>query len=152
MEAGAAGETDFSEGGSERYAAAGMRPESALFADQLVGAGAAEETEPFFFIGGRETLRRRYEMKSGFTYNQIEHLNAELRERDLPYKINYRDRTTAGIQELGVCASIGKRNLCGLQYGNFFKEREWRWNFRRADWRSSRRSTIVPEILSEVPE
>ena len=31
MEAGAAGETDFSEGGPERYAAAGMRPESALF-------------------------------------------------------------------------------------------------------------------------
>ncbi len=61
-------------------------------------------------------------MKSGFTYNQIAHLNAELRERDLPYKINYRDRTTAGIQELGVCASIGKEGTsAGCSTGIFSK-------------------------------
>ena len=60
-------------------------------------------------------------MKSGFTYNQIAHLNAELRERDLPYKINYRDRTTAGIQELGVCASIGKEEPMRAAVREFFQ-------------------------------
>ena len=60
-------------------------------------------------------------MKSGFTYNQIAHLNAELRERDLPYKINYRDWTTAGIQELGVCASIGKEEPLRSAVREFFQ-------------------------------
>ncbi len=61
-------------------------------------------------------------MKSGeLPYNQIAHLNAELRERDLPYKINYRDRTTAGIQELGVCASIGKEEPLRVAVREFFQ-------------------------------
>lgn len=62
-------------------------------------------------------------MKNGLTYNQIAHLNVELRERDLPYKINYRDERIAGIQELGICASIGKEEPLRAAVREFF-ERE----------------------------
>ena len=62
-------------------------------------------------------------METGFTYNQIAHLNAELREKDLPYKINYKDERIAGIQELGICASIGKEEPLQAAVREFF-ERE----------------------------
>ena len=47
-------------------------------------------------------------MKQAFTYNQVVHLNAELREKELPYRVTFKDETIIGIEELGICACIGK--------------------------------------------
>ncbi len=59
-------------------------------------------------------------MKQAFTYNQVVHLNAELREKELPYRINFKDETIIGIEELGICACIGKDGAMREAVRSFF--------------------------------
>jgi len=59
-------------------------------------------------------------MERIFTYNQVVHLNSELREKELPYRINFKDETVIGIEELGICACIGKDGLMRNAVQDFF--------------------------------
>ena len=59
-------------------------------------------------------------MEKEFTYDQIVHLNAELREKDIPYRINFKDEKMAGVQELGICAATGKEPLMREAVGDYF--------------------------------
>ena len=59
-------------------------------------------------------------MEKEFTYDQIVHLNAELRAKDIPYRINFKDEKMAGVQELGICAATGKEPLMREAVGDYF--------------------------------
>ena len=59
-------------------------------------------------------------MEKEFTYDQIVHLNAELREKDIPYRINFKDEKMAGVLELGICAATGKEPLMREAVGDYF--------------------------------
>lgn len=59
-------------------------------------------------------------MKQEFTYNQMVHLNAELREKGIPYRLNFKDEKMAGIQELGICAATGKESLMREAVAEYF--------------------------------
>lgn len=78
-----------------------------------------EEKEPQTDCSRKE--RKKNEMNR-FTYNRIVHLNAALREKELPYRIDYRDEHTAGIWPLGICASIGREEEMRAEIRNFFRK------------------------------
>ena len=59
----------------------------------------------------------------GFTYNHMIHLNSYLREKDLAYRVNYKDEDTAGIEPLGMCATIGKDDLVRDAIRDFFQKK-----------------------------
>lgn len=58
----------------------------------------------------------------GFTYNHMIHLNSHLRDKDLAYRVNYKDEDTAGVEPLGICATIGKDDLVREVIRDFFAE------------------------------
>ena len=58
----------------------------------------------------------------GFTYNHMIHLNSHLRDKDLAYRVNYKDEDTAGVEPLGICATIGKDDLAREVIRDFFAE------------------------------
>lgn len=68
-------------------------------------------------------------MENEFTYNQIVHLNAELREREIPYRINFKDGMVAGVQELGICAATGKEHLVREAVADYFRREGMRVEF-----------------------
>ena len=73
-------------------------------------------------------------MEPIFTYNQVVHLNSELREKELPYRINFKDETVIGIEELGICACIGKDGLMRDAVQDFLTEKGFPFDFRRMEW------------------
>ena len=64
------------------------------------------------------------ENKNCFTYDQAVHLNSELREQELPYRIDYRDENILGIEPLGLCACIGREDALRDTVNRFFETEE----------------------------
>ncbi len=58
----------------------------------------------------------------GFTYDHMIHLNSLFREKDIPYRVNYKDENMAGLEGLGICACIGKDDLVREIVRDFFAE------------------------------
>lgn len=56
-----------------------------------------------------------------FTYNHTFHLNSYMKEKDLPYRVNFKDEKTMGLEGLGICACTGKDDLAQEAVREFFE-------------------------------
>ena len=56
-----------------------------------------------------------------FTYNHVFHLNSYMKEKDLPYRVNFKDEKTMGLEGLGICACTGKDDLAQEAVKEFFE-------------------------------
>lgn len=56
------------------------------------------------------------------TYNIVAHINAKLKEQELPYKIQFCNERTACIEPLGICACQGKEESFATVVTEAFKE------------------------------
>ncbi len=67
-------------------------------------------------------MKKDRSMEKEFTYNQIVHLNSLLQELGLAYRAEFKDERTAGIQELGICACIGREGEMRQAVKGFFEK------------------------------
>lgn len=56
------------------------------------------------------------------TYNIVAHVNAKLKEQNLPYKIQFSNENIASIEPMGVCACQGKEEKFATVVTEAFKK------------------------------
>lgn len=66
--------------------------------------------------------KKQEEEMRKLTYNIVAHVNAKLKERQVPYKIQFGNGSTAFIEPLGICACQGKEEIFATVVTEAFKE------------------------------
>ncbi len=66
--------------------------------------------------------KKQEEEMRKLTYNIVAHVNAKLKEQQVPYKIQFGNGSTAFIEPLGICACQGKEEIFATVVTEAFKE------------------------------